>query len=569
MLDSSAIDSSTSSQDSTSLLRHRHSGCNGESSTTSAKNGKRRKRRNRSKVILPRMVDRNLPFHQSRNKTNVKILDPHRLLWKIRVEDWFHTLLRVSACLSVSVLLSLWIAMVGTFGVIYWFEDNVGYIKQDCGLGPNENKAISLAGAFAFSLETCTTVGYGLPGASTSFFEKGCSAIQGTIFAEMVCSMMFNAFLFAFFFSLLSKSEFRGSQIIFTDKLLINVDTKQIGSSNHHDNGHNKKKTKAYVRLQCYDIDSAHPLVEAHARMYFLDHRLKMHPLRLMDPNDDLGGVIFPSVPADIVHHIDHHSALCPPKFRSQNNCPLVQSSHGMVLRSLDSYTGNRDEVICPVCGESYGTYERWKKHFDYASMVEARENYPPEKSHCGYVVPPEPEPITLEELRHYIANTVSEIIVVVEAIDPQLSGSFQSLQSYKYEDIVFGEEFENCMSMQRDEQHHKNTKGSNEGVFCVDMTHFHSTTIRHCKHKRASTQMKQESSSKKLATLQELSSFHFDDDDSLHDSETEDEDEEEEELENLRSYRTFGFSNRPAVPSTRESEVIMQDRMPFFATIV
>ena len=80
-----------------------------------------------------------------------------------------------------------------------------------------------------------------------------------------------------------------------------------------------------------------------------------------------VSSVLYPSVPADIIHHIDHHSALCPPKFRHQNNfSTLVQSSHGMVLRSLASNTGNHDEIICPVCGEPYGTYERWKQHFAY-----------------------------------------------------------------------------------------------------------------------------------------------------------------------------------------------------------
>ena len=146
---------------------------------------------------------------------------------------------------------------------------------------------------------------------------------------------MFNAFLFSFFFSLLSKSEFRSSQIIFTNKLLINVDA----------------NNKAYARLQCYDLDAAHPLCEAHARMYVLDHKLKMHPLRLADPNDDLGGVLYPSVPADIVHVIDHHSVLSPQKF------PFIEHANGLPLRSIDSATGNRDEIICPICGEAVSLF--------------------------------------------------------------------------------------------------------------------------------------------------------------------------------------------------------------------
>ena len=90
---------------------------------------------------------------------NVKNLDPQRLLWRLHIEDWFHTLLRLPACLSVSVLLFLWMSMVGFFGVFYWYADNVRYVKQDCGLGPEETESISFPGAFAFSLETCTTVG--------------------------------------------------------------------------------------------------------------------------------------------------------------------------------------------------------------------------------------------------------------------------------------------------------------------------------------------------------------------------------------------------------------------------
>jgi len=399
------------------------------------------------------MIDRNLPFHQSLNGMKVRNSDHRRVLMPLLMEDWFHALLRLSPWLSVNFLLFLWVAMVGVFAAMYWYLDNVSYNIVDCGLGPTVGESIAFAGAFAFSLETCTTVGYGLPGTSTSFFEKTCSAIQVTVFFQMIWSMMFNAFLFAFFYSLISKSEFRSSQIIFTNKLLVNVSKSRRIEGN-----------RAYVRLQCYDIDSAHPLVEAHARMYVLDNRLKMHPLRLIDPNDDLGGVLYPSVPADIVHHIDCHSPLSPRRL------PFVERGHGLVLRSLDSHTGNRDEIICPVCGEAYGTYERLTKHIEYNAMLEAREGagaFPQGKSHVGFELP-EIEPLTIDLVRNHIEKSFSEIIVVVEAIDPQLSGTFQSLQSYKYEDIVFDAEFAKCMSTD-----------SAKNEFRVDMEQFHKT----CKH--------------------------------------------------------------------------------------
>lgn len=82
-------------------------------------------------------------------------------------------------------------------------------------------------------------------------------------------------------------------------------------------------------------------------RMYLLDHRMQMHPLRLINPNDEIGGMIYPSIPQVITHQIDHHSALGP------RNMPLVERDHGLVLRSVDSATCNREEISCPVCGEA------------------------------------------------------------------------------------------------------------------------------------------------------------------------------------------------------------------------
>jgi hypothetical protein len=106
------------------------------------------------------MIDRNLPFHQSRNKMNVRNLDPKRYLWRLQMIDWFHTLLRLPACLSVGVLLLLWITMVSFFAVLYWYEDHYFFgMGGDCGLGITDTESISFSGAFAFSLETCTTVG--------------------------------------------------------------------------------------------------------------------------------------------------------------------------------------------------------------------------------------------------------------------------------------------------------------------------------------------------------------------------------------------------------------------------
>lgn len=131
----------------------------------------------------------------------------------------------------------------------------------------------------------------GLPGESNAFFQEDCPEIQIAITFQMVWSMITNAFLVSFFFSLLSKSETRSIQLIFSSKLCINL-----------------IDGKVCTNVRCYDLDSSFPLVECHARMYLIDHKMKFHPLRLLEPDDDLGGVLYPSAPTSIIHHIDHHS---------------------------------------------------------------------------------------------------------------------------------------------------------------------------------------------------------------------------------------------------------------------
>mmetsp|Transcript_2713 Transcript_2713/g.6059 ORF Transcript_2713/g.6059 Transcript_2713/m.6059 type:complete len:299 (-) Transcript_2713:110-1006(-) len=253
----------------------------------------------------------------------------------------------------------------------------------------------------------------------------------------MIWSMMSNAFLVSFFFALISKPETRSIQIIFSKNLCVNV-----------------VDGKVCINVRCYDLDSANPLVECHARMYLIDGTMKFHPLRLLAPDDGQGGNLYPSVPTSIIHHIDHHSALSP------RNMPLIISNQGLPLRSVDSATGSRDEIVCPVCGEAYGSYDRLMKHINYARIVEAQDGYPIEGTHLGFEMP-DTTPITLSDVQKHIERKLSEIVVVVEAIDPQLSGTFQAVQSYKYDEIEFGADFEKCLST-------RNNK------FVVDLLKFH-----------------------------------------------------------------------------------------------
>jgi len=389
-----------------------------------------------SQVYLPRLITRDYPFQQSSNRVEI-VNENTKSLWGLLIKDWFHILLRLPSWVSLPAFAIIWYIFIWVWAFIYQHISNTpSNYSKDCGLG-SANETLTIMTAYAFSLETCTTVGYGLPGDSNAFFQEDCPEIQIAITFQMIWSMITNAFLVSFFFSLLSKSETRSIQLIFSKKLCINV-----------------IDGKVCTNVRCYDLDSSFPLVECHARMYLIDHKMKFHPLRLLEPNDDLGGMLYPSAPTSIVHHIDHHSALSP------GSMPLTEGDHGLVLRSIDSATASREEIVCPVCGEAYGTYARLVKHIKYARICEEKENYPIETSHLGFTMP-DTSVITLEEVQRHIERKLSEIVVVVEAIDPQLSGTFQSVQSYKYDDIDFGADFERCLFA-------RNNK------FIVDLRKFH-----------------------------------------------------------------------------------------------
>lgn len=209
----------------------------------------------------------------------------------------------------------------------------------ECGLGSAGNP-IAFGPAFAFSLETCTTVGYGLPNGTNSFFEPECGHLQVFIYFQMVFSMLFNAFLFAFLFARLARCEQRGTQILFCNKAIIE-----------------KRNGKWLMHVRVYDYASSLPIVEAHARMYCVSWRdyekqtrdlvqpHLLHQMRILQPDDDLGSSLFTSIPGNLTHQIDVFSPLLP---KLHKKASKRMDSGGLVLRQIDQYI-NGTGFMCPV----------------------------------------------------------------------------------------------------------------------------------------------------------------------------------------------------------------------------
>jgi hypothetical protein len=299
-------------------------------------------------------------------------------------------------------------------------------------------------------------VGYTLPSGSNAFFELSCRDLTATIYFQMVWSMMFNAFLFAFFYSRIAKCDSRGAQVILSKKAIVSM-------------------VDGAIRFQarCYDVDAANPVVEAHCRMYAVTKQRPVpRPLRLLQPDDDMGAMLFLSVPYVVSHQIDLYSILHPPH-------PTPVASAGLNLRQADSLNGSRDDVICPVCGESYSTYQRWRNHVMFSRLIETNDEYPVKGTHLELdpkdFEPAEPTRFmpthSTDELKEYFENEVSEVICVVEGIEPFSSGSFAALQSYQFEDIVFDRNarFRPCVEALMDDENR---------CIRVDLDRFHEIDI-------------------------------------------------------------------------------------------
>lgn len=310
----------------------------------------------------------------------------------------------------------------------------------------------------------------------------------------MLLSMFFNAFLLSFIFARVSRSEARAAQVLFSDKAIINREILPNGIRRY------------MLSARVYDADSMFPIVEAHVRFYAVKHRsmhaenrkdirhpLKMEPMRVSMPNDDLGAVLYTSIPTRATHHIDYYSPIQPPSKRKlgpedgrvRRDTGFVMDSCGLDLRENDSYTGGQDGLRCVICGETYGTVANLIQHIRYNQHTEKHDEVPVLGSHqeldvdalfkeqplpqanaengkpvqgsAGETVstdtrididkPPSP---WYDEYRNYLLESNIEIVCVMEAIDPITSGTFQAIQSYTIDDVEFEKDFAPCVLADR-----------------------------------------------------------------------------------------------------------------------
>ena len=137
--------------------------------------------------------------------------------------------------------------------------------------------------AFGFSVITASTIGYGFTGAAEPFFYD-CPAFVVVVYFQVIASLIMNAFVVGVILQRVGRADTRSHQVICSDKACIRC----IG-------GH------FYFSFQVYDLDRRHPVVEAHIRCYAVFHEtdgkntalFQTRFMRIQNPNDELGGVLF------------------------------------------------------------------------------------------------------------------------------------------------------------------------------------------------------------------------------------------------------------------------------------
>jgi hypothetical protein len=127
------------------------------------------------------------------------------LSWRnkmLYLNDWFYPLVHSKTGYLILMFLVSYLVVIVVFAAIYHVIDE------------NTNCQIGLHGgyraAFFFSLETHATIGYGVPGADTSFHS--CNPMILVLYLQTFIALLSDAVLIGVFFARMSRGTKRAAQ---------------------------------------------------------------------------------------------------------------------------------------------------------------------------------------------------------------------------------------------------------------------------------------------------------------------------------------------------------------------
>jgi len=415
-----------------------------------------------------RILDRLAPFSQSRGRWSVQNVAFRKRgatgssaegLRELFLGDMYHTFLDAPFHWQ---LLAFFGAYMGCFFLfaLFWL-----WVAEPCGL----KCAGNFLKAYMLSVETMATVGYGV----SDPYMQGCW--QGAVVLTVQCllNILMGAWFIGVIFQGLSRPQSRASTILFSEKAVIRC----INGAH-------------YLMFRVCDLRIHHALIEPHVRCYCVmmqgSSGCKMVPMRIEQPDDELGGPLLLTIPTTIVHRIDAWSPLAPQHLNPQEQHiginPSRQSSRsfdstprsamsegaatehssgsesscssatlvdairgqehlrmatwpGTLKRQADCETGCRDSCVCPTCGAAFQTAWMLQRHCLYSARSDAASGYPPEICHRE-LSSEELDSLTHQdpgrwEIKEHFSHNYLEVVVIVEGIEPSTSSSLQARYSY------------------------------------------------------------------------------------------------------------------------------------------
>jgi len=380
--------------------------------------------------------------HQQ-HKLNIHRIHHISWLYELYLKDIFHTLanlkLKHLLILFVAVYMLAFCALAACFMLV----------NDRCKLGLE-----TFAQAFALSVETWLTIGYGVADPPGPYLKQ-CPEGVVIVTVQGLVGLLMNAFVVGIVMVSVSSGAFRGCTLIFSEKAVI----REV-------NG------RLYLMIQVCEMRSTQ-LLEAHVRAYVI--RKPAGPgevpfdspaafeLRLIQPDDSTGALMLPVLPSVIVHEIDHFSPLGPPA--RGRDAPL-QNRHWTRpgVRQSDADVGNRCGVWCRTCGEQFPCEDMLQAHIAYAAeqdalsgatkhahRVEVRRSNS-QSSIASTLSELRGEPMSRapslvhgvwrKRVEEFIDSQWFEILCVLEGVDTTTAATVQARHSYVAEDIVWDHTF-------------------------------------------------------------------------------------------------------------------------------
>jgi len=414
-----------------------------------------------------RILDRKAPFGQSAGRWSVEnarfrkrgsITGDMGQLTELFLGDIYHAILDAPLRLQLLAFFAFYMLSFVFFALLYL------WIAEPCGL----QCAGSFIKAYMLSVETMTTVGYGV----SDPYMHGCWQGAVVLTAQCLQNILMGAWFIGVIFQGLSRPQSRASTIVFSDKAVIR----------RVDGAH-------YLMFRICDLRIQNALIEPHVRCYVAmmqgSSGCQMVPMRLEQPDDELGGSLLLTLPTTIVHRIDAWSPLAPQHLKpqdvdtgrypsrqatrsfestprsvvsepseagassssaSEQPCQLADGKRGQeylrvpawpgtLKRQVDCETGGRDSCVCHTCGSSFATAWMLERHCRYSAKSDVLSGFPPELCHKE-LSSEELEGLTHRdpdrwEIKDHFSTHYLEVVVIVEGIEPTTSSSLQARHSY------------------------------------------------------------------------------------------------------------------------------------------